>query len=64
MDLINDIEAFCEAQGLTESQFGILALNDKNFVPQFRAGRDVRLSTVEKVRQFMLTYRPPQDAAA
>lgn len=63
MDLINDIDAFCAAHGLTETQFGLASLNDKNFVPQLRAGRDVRLSTLEKVRQFMLTYRPSSAAA-
>lgn len=62
--LLDDIEAFCKARELTEAQFGLLALNDKNFVPQLREGRDIRFSTAERVRQFMLTYLPEQSAAA
>lgn len=55
-DLLHDIETFCAKHDLTESQFGLGALNDKNFVPQFRDGRDIRFSTAEKVRLFMDTY--------
>jgi hypothetical protein len=62
MDLINKIEAFCTEHGLSDGQFGILALNDKNFVPQLREGRDVRLSTLERVQGFMAAYRPEQAA--
>lgn len=61
--LIEDIEAFCRAQSLSEAQFGVLALNDKNFVPQLREGRDIRVSTAEKVRRFMVTFRPESQAA-
>lgn len=53
MTLLAEIEKFCAEAGLSESQFGTLALNDKNFIPQLREGRDVRLSTVERVRAFI-----------
>lgn len=56
-NLLADIETFCGAQEMAESQFGLLALNDKNFVPDLREGRDIRFSTAEKVRQFMVGYR-------
>lgn len=62
--LLSDIETFCNAQGMAESQFGLLALKDKNFVPDLREGRDIRFSTAEKVRQFMVGYRRPESAAA
>jgi hypothetical protein len=55
--LLTDIETFCGAQGMAESQFGLLALNDKNFVPDLRDGRDIRFSTAERVRQFIVSYR-------
>lgn len=61
--LLEDIEAFCAARELSEAQFGLLALNDKNFVPQLRDGRDIRFSTAERVRQFIVTYRPESAAA-
>jgi hypothetical protein len=61
--LLDDITAFCEARDLSEGQFGVLALNDKNFVPQLRDGRDIRVSTAEKVRRFMVTYLPADEAA-
>lgn len=53
MTLLSEIEKFCTKHGLSERQFGTLALNDKNFIPQLREGRDLRLSTVERVRCFM-----------
>lgn len=61
--MLTDIEAFCTAREMTEATFGLLALNDKNFVPQLREGRDIRFSTGEKVRRFMVTYAPVQDVA-
>lgn len=61
--LLDDIIAFCEARELSEGQFGILALNDKNFVPQLREGRDIRFSTAERVRRFMVTHMPSEKAA-
>lgn len=52
-----EIEAFIAEHKLSESQFGIDALNDKNFVPQLRTGRDIRMGTAEKVRAHMAEYR-------
>jgi hypothetical protein len=60
--LLTDIEAFCRKHGMAESQFGVLALNDKNFVGQVRNGRDLRISTVDRVLSFM--KRVEADAAA
>lgn len=66
--LIDDIAAFIEAHSITERQFGELALNDKNLVPQMRGekgGRARRIwpETEAKIRRFMSTYRPEADAA-
>lgn len=55
-NMLHDIETFCTEREMSEGQFGLLALNDKNFVQQFRDGRDIRFSTAEKVRQFMASY--------
>ncbi len=61
--LLDEVTAFCAKHDMAESQFGVLALNDKNFIPQLRDGRDIRFSTAERVRQFMLEYRPESAAA-
>jgi len=64
-NLIEQIEVFLTRNGLSDSQFGVLAVKDKNLVRDLRAGRDVRMSTVERVNEFMATYRaePKADAA-
>lgn len=51
--LIQDVETYCSENGISESRFGELALNDRHFIRQLRAGRDLRMSTLERVRQFM-----------
>jgi hypothetical protein len=61
--LLSEIELFTTTHGLSEWQFGQRALGDRHFVRQLRAGRDIRLSTERKVRDFMLTYRSEQEAA-
>lgn len=62
--LLLEIEAFCKAHSLSETRFGELALSDKPFVSQLRAGRDVRLSTARKIRSFMAAYESSQPQAA
>jgi hypothetical protein len=64
--LTEDIAAFIQTHSMTERQFGELALNDKNLVPQMRGDngqRPRRLwpETEAKVRRFMATYRPQAD---
>ena len=69
--LIDDIAAFIETHSLSESQFGVLSLKDKNFVRDLRGEgrarpRRVWPETEAQVRAFMARYRPEtaQDAAA
>ena len=55
-----------DAHQLSEWQFGEQAVNDRHFVRQLRAGRDLRMSTVERVRRFMTEFNSPtspQEAA-
>lgn len=61
-DLIQEIETFMDAHQLSEWQFGEQSVNDRHFVRQLRAGRDLRMSTLAKVRRFMATYEPKQAA--
>lgn len=62
--LLTDIEKFAAKNGLSEWQFGELALNDRHFIRQLREGRDLRMSTVERVKVFMRSYRPAKHGAA
>lgn len=59
--LLSQIEAFRASNGLSEWRFGELALNDRHFIRQLREGRDIRLSTAERVRAFMAGYRPTSE---
>lgn len=61
--LLEEILTFCEAQDMSETRFGELALNDKPFVTQLKSGRRVWPETADKVRKFIAGYRQ-QDAAA
>jgi len=61
--LLSQIEAFCARNGLSEWRFGELALNDRHFIRQLREGRDIRLSTAERVRVFIAGYSAQQEAA-
>lgn len=63
VSLLSEIETFIEAHGLSATAFGEQALRDKHFVRELREGRDIRLSTQGKVREFMLTYASDRDAA-
>lgn len=63
-DLLQDVEAFIETHNLAESRFGLDALNDKNLVRDLRDNRRMWPETEAKVRRFMATYRPAQDATA
>lgn len=51
--LLGEIEAFCATREMSVTTFGLRAVNDPNIVPQLRGGRDVRLSTVERLQTFM-----------
>ncbi len=67
MTLLADITAFCATHDLKEHQFGVLALNDKNFIPQVRGDGDKRPrrvwpETEAKVRNFMATYKAERAA--
>lgn len=58
------VHSFLLATGQSPTAFGAQCLNDRHFVRQLFSGRDVRMSTVDKVQQFMAAYQPEQDAAA
>ena len=51
--LLNEIEAFLRGRLVAETTFGRLAVNDGKFVPRLRAGANMTLATIERVRRFM-----------
>jgi predicted transcriptional regulator len=57
-DLVAEIEAFLARTGMTESQFGVEAVNNPALMHYLYRGRDLRLTTVERLREFMRTYKP------
>lgn len=58
MALLIEIENFLDASGMSPTAFGSEALNDPPFVSQLRQGRDVKVSTADRVRAFIQAYRP------
>ena len=60
---INEIDTFCAVHGVKESNFGRMAMNYPAFVLSLRKGRDLRMTTVEKVRLFMRDYSNKGKAA-
>lgn len=57
-DLLSEIEAFLATHKMAAAKFGQKAMSDMGFVLRLRAGRDVRVSTADKAREFMRTYKP------
>lgn len=62
--LLHDIETFLLSTEIAESAFGRGAVNDWKFVRDLRSGRRIWPETEAKVRRFMLTYTPEQQAEA
>jgi predicted phage gp36 major capsid-like protein len=63
--LLQDIETFLQTHSATLSAtaFGELAMNDRHLVRQMRGGRRIWPETEAKIRRFMATYKPEQEAA-
>ena len=57
--LIKDIEAFIKRHGLSDAEFGILALNDSSFVLRVKRGMSPTLDRYDRVRRFMDEYKSP-----
>lgn len=57
--LLQEIETFLKAHGMYPSYFGRDAINDTALVSRLRAGGDVRLETVDRIRAFMRNHPKP-----
>lgn len=63
-EFLKEIQAFLKAQGMSPSTFGLKAMRDKSFVSDVMIeGRDVKTSTIEKVRKFMRDYERAKAAS-
>jgi hypothetical protein len=56
--LLNDVERFLIASGMSPTRFGDEALGDRHLVRTLRRGRRLWPETEAKVRGFMATYQP------
>ena len=54
--LISEIERFLAKHDMAPTRFGSLVMADPSFVFDLQHGRDIKTSTVEKVRAFMATF--------
>ncbi len=52
-ELLAEIEAFLRETGIAPTRFGQDAVGEKSFMIELRRGRDLRLSTVAKVKTYM-----------
>lgn len=52
-EFLTEIDQFLSRHGISGAKLGLLAVNDSGFLSRLRNGKDVRLSTVERVREFM-----------
>lgn len=48
-----EIEAFIAGQKMTAAEFGRRVVHDHKLVARLRSGKDMRLTTIKKVRDFI-----------
>lgn len=51
--LLGEVEAFLDASGMSPSVFGEKLMNDRHLVRRLRAGREVTLTTADRIRGFI-----------
>lgn len=51
--LIRQIDAFIARHGMTDTAFGLAAVNDGKIVPRIRLGKNITLRTVQRLTEFM-----------
>jgi predicted Ser/Thr protein kinase len=55
--LLAEVEAFLEKTGMRETTFGFETVNDPALVSDLRNGRNVRIDTAEKLRNYIAKNR-------
>jgi len=51
--LLREIDDFCRRWDISNTEFGVKATNDRSLVGAIKRGRDLRVSTVDRIRRFM-----------
>lgn len=54
--LVAEIEAFLRNRKISESTFGRLAVNDGKFMKRMRAGGNLTVKTIERVREYISSH--------
>lgn len=55
-DILDDISRFCATNGIAETTFGRLAVNDGKLARRLRAGCSLRPATVDRIATFIYQY--------
>ena len=58
IELLREIEAFVNANGMAETTFGRLATNDGKLVARLRGGKGITTGTVEKIHSYIRDNNP------
>ena len=58
LELLREIDAFVNANGMAETTFGRLATNDGKLVARLRGGKGITTGTVEKIRSYIRDNGP------
>ena len=53
MPLLRNIAAYCATNGISKTQFGLDAVNDGALVGRLERGRDIRVSMMLKIEDFL-----------
>jgi hypothetical protein len=56
-ELITDIDAFLAERDMNQTDFGKRSIGDPNLYRKLKAGRDLRISTLDRIRVFMAKRR-------
>ena len=54
--LLQELTSFMVRYGVSDSTFGLLAIGDGHLVKRIRNGKQIRRSTVLRIRKFMQRY--------
>lgn len=56
--IVEQIDAFLTEHSMSPITFGRKVMGDPHFVRDLRGGRDIRMSTAEKILDFIQRYSP------
>jgi len=56
-ELLSEIDAFTSAAQIAPATFGTRAVNDGKFVDRIRAGGNLTVATIDRVRSYMAAER-------